>query len=500
MREAVGIDKVSKSFFGNKVLHDVSLSIKYGEIHSICGENGAGKSTLMKIIGGIYNSDGGTITVNGEEASLRTPQEAYLRGIGIVHQELSLADNMPVWHNIFVNREITGPLGFIKRRDMQQRASEILEKLDMRVDPRAKVSTLPFATKQMIEIGKLLSMDVDVLILDEPTSALSERESQALFDLLLSLKKQGKAIIFISHKLDEVRQISDRVTVLRDGRLVGTLTREEAITDRIVSMMVGRDIDEFYPPKAKRRDGKIMLKCSGLSRKDKFEDISFDVREGEILGLYGLVGSGRTEVALSLVGADKIDSGTVELDGMSFRARSPRQAVKSGLCYLSEDRKQLGLFLEMTLEENFVSSSLERVTGQFGVIQEKQVKSISEQLMEQLGVVPKRSEALAASLSGGNQQKVLLGKWLSANPRVLIVDEPSRGVDIGAKSNIHFLLRELADRGMAILMISSDLPEILGLSDRVMVMHEGRLKGILENTDLTQEGIMNVAYGEVGTP
>lgn len=496
MTEAIRIDGVSKSFSGNRVLDNISLSFNFGEIHAICGENGAGKSTLMKIIGGVYHSDGGKIWVRGEEAQIRTPQEAFRHGIGIVHQELSLCENMPVWHNVFVNREHTGPLGFIRRREMQEQTKAVLAKLNMQIDPRTRVSQLPFATRQMIEIAKILSMNIDVLILDEPTSALSERESQALFELLFSLREQGKAIIFISHKLDEVLQISDRVTVLRDGSLVGTMTAKEATTAKIVSMMVGRDITDLYPPKAKSRDGQVVLEVSELSRKGKFSDISFELRAGEILGLYGLVGSGRTELALSMVGADKVDSGQLRLDGVLFAPRSPRQAVKNGVCYLSEDRKQLGLFLEMPLTDNFVAASLERVTGSFGVVQRKQVQDITEELIEQLDVVPKRSDALAGRLSGGNQQKVLLGKWLAANPRVLIVDEPSRGVDVGAKSRIHFLLRELADQGMAVLMISSDLPEVLGLSDRVMVMHEGKQQGILENVDLTQEIVMNVAYGE----
>ncbi|NMB13258.1 MAG: sugar ABC transporter ATP-binding protein, partial [Firmicutes bacterium] len=310
---------------------------------------------------------------------------------------------------------------------------------------------------------------------------------------------EGKAIIFISHKLDEVQQISDRVTVLRDGRLVGTLAREQASTGKIVSMMVGRDIDEFYPPKAKRRDGRVLLEAFELSRDAKFKDISFDLRVGEILGLYGLVGSGRTELALSLVGADRLDSGSVRLAGMPFSPKSPRQAVNNGLCYLSEDRKQLGLFLEMSLADNVVSSSLENVCGPLGTMQTKRIEAIASKLVEQLDVIPKRTDSVVSRLSGGNQQKVLLAKWLATSPRILIVDEPSRGVDIGAKSKIHFLLRELADSGMAVLMISSDLPEILGLSDRIMVMHEGQVRGILENVDLTQEVIMNIAYGEAVT-
>lgn len=499
MTTAVRVEGISKSFGGHKVLDDISLSFHYGEIHSVCGENGAGKSTLMRIIGGIHRADSGTIWVQGEEMRPNSPRDAFLRGIGIVHQELSLSDNMSVQHNVFVNREPTGPLGFIKWREMQEQTEAVFQRFGVQVDPRTKVSMLPFATRQMVEIAKILSMDVDVLILDEPTSALSDRESQALFELLLSLRQEGKAIIFISHKLDEVQQISDRVTVLRDGRLVGTLAREQASTGKIVSMMVGRDIDEFYPPKAKRRDGRVLLEAFELSRDAKFKDISFDLRVGEILGLYGLVGSGRTELALSLVGADRLDSGSVRLAGVPFSPKSPKQAVNNGLCYLSEDRKQLGLFLEMSLADNVVSSSLENVCGPLGAMQTKRIEAIASKLVEQLDVIPKRIDSVVSRLSGGNQQKVLLAKWLATNPRILVVDEPSRGVDIGAKSKIHFLLRKLADSGMAVLMISSDLPEILGLSDRIMVMHEGQVRGILENVDLTQEVIMNIAYGEAVT-
>lgn len=496
MTEAIRISGISKSFSGNLVLDNISLSFNSGEIHAICGENGAGKSTLMKIIGGVYTADSGRIWVRGEEVQIRSPQDAFRHGIGIVHQELSLCENMPVWHNVFVNREHAGPLGMIKKREMQEETKTVLGKLNMHIDPRARVSTLPFATRQMIEIAKILSMNIDVLIFDEPTSALSERETQALFELLLTLRNEGKAIVFISHKLDEVLSISDRITVLRDGCLVGTLDTKEATSGKIVSMMVGRDIKDLYPPKAKNRNGKTILQVSGVSRKAKFADISFELKAGEILGLYGLVGSGRTELALSLVGADRLDSGTMLLEGSPFAPRSPRQAIKKGVCYLSEDRKQLGLFLEMSVADNIVAAALDSVTSPLGTVLRQEVQNVAEELIEELDVIPKKSDLDVGRLSGGNQQKVLMGKWLAARPKVLIVDEPSRGVDVGAKSRIHFLLRDLANQGMAVMMISSDLPEILGLSDRIMVMHEGKLQGILENEGLTQEKIMSVAYGE----
>ncbi len=491
------IDHITKSFGNNKVLTDISIDFEKGEIHSLIGENGAGKSTLMKIIGGIYQADSGQILMEGKPVRMHDPIEAYGCGIGIVHQELSIAGNMTAAQNVFVNHEPVKWLGFIDWKKLYADAAAEFDKIGANIDPRAIAGTLSVGMQQMIEISKVLSKDVNVLILDEPTSALSDNEIENLFRILLELKKMGKLIIFISHKLNEITRISDKVSVLRDGTCTGTLDREHMEVQTIIRMMVGRNIDSFYPPKAKCRSNKKALSAEHISRTGKFSDLSFDICYGEIVGMFGLVGAGRTECAFSVFGADKIDEGQIYLEGKPVSFKNPAQAIKEGVCYLSEDRKAIGLFVDMTVKENTVAACLKSVCRHGQFLDENKAKEKTEGYIRELDIHPDHClDYKVRNLSGGNQQKVLFAKWLAADPRILIVDEPTRGVDVGAKAMIHHILRKLADAGMAVWMISSELPEILGVSDKVIVMHEGRCKGILENEDLTEEDVMKTAFRE----
>ncbi len=495
----LNVNHITKSFGKNNVLTDISIEFEKGEIHSIIGENGAGKSTLMKIIGGIYQPDSGEILLNGKSIKMKNPIEAFEQGIGIVHQELSIAGNMTVAQNVFVNNEPTNKLGLIDWKKLYKDTEFAFKKIGANINPKALAGTLSVGMQQMVEISKVLSKDANILILDEPTSALSDKEIENLFRLLLELRENGKLIIFISHKLNEIIRISDKVSVLRDGVCTGTLGKEEMSEQSIIRMMVGRNIDQLYPEKAKEKSEKIALQAKNISRKGKFSNLSFDIAYGEITGMFGLVGAGRTECAFSVFGADKIDSGELYFDGKQIKFKNPSQAIKEGICYLSEDRKNLGLFVDMTVKENMVSSSLKKISSKLDFLMDGKSKEITDTYIQSLDIHPNHcTDFKVSNLSGGNQQKVLFGKWLAANPKLLIVDEPTRGVDVGAKAMIHRILRKLANQGMAIWMISSELPEILGVSDKVIVMHEGNCKGIFRNENLSEEDIMKEAFRKEG--
>lgn len=491
------VRKINKSFGSNKVLTDVSISFEAGEIHSIVGENGAGKSTLMKIIGGIHACDSGEILVDGHPVQIHSPSDAFKHGIGIVHQELSIAGNMTVAQNVFVNREPTNKWGFINWAELYEKTNAEFEKIGVKIDPKVPAGSLSVGMQQIVEIVKILSQNVKILIMDEPTSALSDKEVDHLFQLLKKLKEKGTLIIFISHKLKEITYLSDRVSVLRDGRFIGTLDRENMQIPKIINMMVGRNIDQLYPEKGKKGDRKEVFRLEHGSRKGKFTDVSFRLYAGEITGMFGLVGSGRTELAYSIFGADRLDQGSMYLNGEKYEAKSPIKAIEMGIGYLSEDRKNLGLFLDMSVKDNTVVTILQKLCNKLSFLNDQQAADLTKGYIGELQIHPEDCLlSKVKNLSGGNQQKVLLAKWLVSQPKLLIVDEPTRGVDVGAKSMIHFMLRKLADQGMAILMISSELPEIIGLSDKVIVMHEGRCKGVLENVDLTEEEIMTCAFRE----
>jgi len=497
MENFIELKNISKSFSKNLVLNNISLSFKKGEIHSIVGENGAGKSTLIKIIGGVYHANQGSIYQNDKKLDINNPNDAFAHGIGIIHQELSVFRNMTVAHNVFPNREPTKYLGFIDWKEMNAMAKNEFENIGIEIDPQKKVRDLSVGMQQIVEIVKILSFNAEMLIMDEPTSALSAQETKILFELLLKLKEKDASIVFVSHRLAEVLYLSDQISVLRDGNLVGTMPRENANSEKIINMMVGRVIDRLYPPKAKTHSDITTMEVKNISRVNKLDNVSFSLKKGEILGLFGLIGSGRTELAYSIIGADKLDSGEIILEGEKLSFKSPRDAVNHGLCYLTEDRRNFGLFLNMSIKHNMISSIIDRIVDKFGLLKQRPGRQISKKFVEMLDVVPQDPERRVEFLSGGNQQKVLLGKWLATEPKVLIVDEPTRGVDVGAKAKLHNELRRLANDGIAILMISSDLPEVLGVCDRIMVMHEGRQRGILDNhKPLDEEMVMSLAFKE----
>jgi ribose transport system ATP-binding protein len=492
---------ISKSFSGHKVLEDISFRIHEGEVISIVGENGAGKSTLMKIIGGIYRADSGEIYLEGKKVNFPDPLSAIKSGISIVHQELSLVPNLTVAQNIFSHREPINPFGFIQWSKLYRDTSEIFKQMGLDLDPSLLVEHLSVGMQQLVEIAKALSLNAKLLILDEPTSALSETEVELLYRVVTDLLKKGVAIIFISHKLLEVFRISTNVIVLRDGRLIGAVQPAKGSNyhqlnapkiDEVVGMMVGRHLTDLYPPKSTGIK-EVIFAVEGLKRLPYFENISFELRKGEILGFAGLVGSGRTETARAIFGADPLQAGKVFLEGRELRVKSPRDAIKEGVCYLTEDRKSLGLFLKMTVRNNAVAAAIQKFVSRIQFVKHHRIKEKSGYYVDHLQIRPFDDEVTIVNLSGGNQQKVLFAKWLCASPKVLIVDEPTRGVDVGAKAEIHSQLRKMAEDGVGMIVISSELPEILGLSDRVVIFNEGRITAILDGKTATEEEVMKYA-------
>ena len=497
MEDILSLQDISISFGGVEVLHNVSFNVRKGEILSLIGENGAGKSTLMKIISGVYILDTGKIIKSGKEIKLRNPLDAFAEHIGIVHQELSIAGNLTVAENMMVGREPVNKLGFIKDKELLETARKELKDLGIDVDPAVKAGTLSVGMQQVIEIAKVLAKDIDLLIMDEPTSSLSEREIVHLFALLREIKKKKDlTVIFISHKLSEVMELSDRATVLRDGSMVGTLERSEMSVDRLISMMIGRDLDYNKHLLASREPGEAILRAQGLTQGKRYRDIGFELHPYEILGMFGLVGAGRTECILGMLGMEHLEAGEVIYLGEKVKFRSPREAVKNGIYYVTENRKEMGLFLTKDLTDNVVASSIKDYEGFLGTLHFDRMAQTGKAYIEKLTIQPPDIHKPAVSFSGGNQQKILLSKALATKPRVLIIDEPTRGVDIGAKAMIHQILRELAESGIAILMISSELPEILKLSDRVVVMHEGELMGTVKNDHLEEKDVMAIAFSK----
>lgn len=492
MAAVLRVEHITKSFAGNVVLHDVSLEFKAGQVHAVVGENGAGKSTLMNIIGGIHQPDSGTIYLDEKPVMFRYPWEAMKAGISVVHQELSLAPNMKVAQNIFIRHEPKNRAGFIRWNKMYADARALFEQIGVDISPTALVGQYSVAMQQIIEIAKALSLNARVIIMDEPTSALSENEVERLYAIVRDLKANGVAIIFISHKLGEVFEIADEISVLRDGHLVGTVQTSTSSHDEVIQMMVGRPIQEMFP-----RQGAVfgdeVFSVQNLSRAPHFRDVSFALRKGEILGFAGLVGSGRTEVARAIFGADPKDSGAVHLHGEPITINSPRQAINHGVVYLTEDRKTMGLFLNMIVRDNIVAAAINRCVSPAQFLRHRLIERLSRQYVQKMEIRPGNDELPMVSLSGGNQQKSLLAKWLAVQPKVLIADEPTRGVDVGAKARIHQDLRTLADEGVGVIVISSELPEVLGLSDRVAVFREGQLVTILDGAATTQEEVMSYA-------
>jgi ribose transport system ATP-binding protein len=489
------MEGIEKSFPGVRALDDCHFELRAGEVHALCGENGAGKSTLMKVLAGIYPKDAGRIVFKGVEVDIPTPRSARDLGISIIHQELSLMRHLTVAQNIFIGREPRrGPLRFVLDEDRNNhQTQELLNRLNIKLDARAKVGDLTVAMQQMVEIARALSLNTEVLIMDEPTATLTDTEIAALFEIIRQLRGHGVGVVHISHRLEELKLIADRVTVMRDGRYVDTVRTDEAPIDRIISMMVGRTIFEATPEVPEQPSQEVVLEVRDLNRGHAVKNVSFQLHRGEILGFAGLVGAGRTEVARVIFGADRLDSGDIFLNGKPVHIHSPRDAVAHGIGYLSEDRKRYGLALGLDVEINTLLASLGRYVGVLGWVQPARTRAAAEGHVRGLAIKTPSLQQKVRNLSGGNQQKVVVGKWLTADSQVLIFDEPTRGIDVGAKSEIYRLLNTLAQQGKSIIMISSELPEVLRMSHRILVMCEGRITGELKAGEASQEAIMHYA-------
>ncbi len=486
--------KIGKRFPGVIALDGVDFSISPGEVVALAGENGAGKSTLMKILGGVYQPDDGQIFINGQEKKINSVTDASANGIGFVHQELNVLDNLTVAENVFLGRE-PRRLGFLVDRQKINREAEIyLKRLGLNISPKTRLSELSIAQQQMVELAKALSLNARILIMDEPTSSLTLTETDRLLEVIKDLRNQNVSLIYISHRLGEIKQIADRVIVLRDGKNAGSLERTEINHDAIVKMMVGRDIERFDRPPTDRANHDFIGVRDLRTRRYPLCAISFDVRKGEILGFAGLVGAGRSEAAQAIFGVDAPVSGKVVIEDKQIKISSAQDAIKNGIYLIPEDRRNSGLILDLPIRENITLPALVRYTSAGLVSQDAESKT-AKTMCEKLNVKTPSIETKAANLSGGNQQKVVLAKWLSLEPKLLIFDEPTRGIDVGAKAEIYQLMRSLADSGVAIVMISSDMEEVLGESDRVAVMHEGKITGILERAEASEEAIMQLAVG-----
>ncbi len=492
---------ISKAFAGVHALEGASLEVLPGEVHALLGENGAGKSTLVKIIAGVHQPDAGEILWDGQPVHFPTPLAAQQHGIAAIYQEPALFPDLDIAENILMGRQPMDPTTRrIRWGELYAEAGRLLRSLGTSLDPRTRVRGLSMADQQMVEIAKALSMNARVLLMDEPTSSLSRREVGELFRIMRRLRELGTAIIFISHRLEEVFEIADRVTVLRDGRYVGTRRVSEVSSDQLIQMMVGRTLTTLFP-KQEVPVGEVALRVQGLTKVGVFSDISFELRRGEILGLAGLVGAGRTDVARAIFGVSPADSGTIEVNGRPVQIRNPKDALALGIAYVPEDRQHHGLVLQLSITQNVTLPILEQFATLGWVdrgAEQREAKSWAERMeVHAAGLWQKVRE-----LSGGNQQKVVLGKWLATRPRILILDEPTRGIDVGTKAAVHQLMSTLAGQGMAILLISSELPEVLSMSDRILVMREGRITGRLTRAEATQERIMAYAtasLNEVGT-
>ncbi|QGP92537.1 Ribose import ATP-binding protein RbsA [Neomoorella glycerini] len=486
---------ISKSFPGVQALNRVDFDLQKGEIHALVGENGAGKSTLIKILAGAYIPDEGKIEFKGQTVTIDSPVVAQNLGIAIVHQETNLFPSLSVAENIFAGRQpVKGHLTFIDKNAMWYETRKLLQLFNVRIHPETKIQELSVGQRQIVEIAKALSLKAEILILDEPTSALTQNEVNLLFNIIDELRNRGLGIIYISHRLEEIFKVSDRITVLRDGQKVGTIKTPSASPQQIINMMVGRQLNDFYGQRL-NQPGEAILSVSNLSLPGKFYDISLSLRRGEILGFAGLIGSGRTDVALALFGYQPALSGELWLEGKKIWPRSPREAMRLGIAYVSEDRREKGLFTSMSLRDNISVTQLRRLS-RWGLMDMQRENAAAIEMISRLRIRTPTIMQKVLNLSGGNQQKVALAKWLALNPKVLIVDEPTRGVDVGAKAEIYGILRSLAKQGVAVLMISSELPEILGLSDRILVMHEGRLAGEVLADKATEELIMTYAAGQ----
>lgn len=487
---------IVKEFPGVRALNKVNLNIRKGSVHSLMGENGAGKSTLMKILIGIHPPTAGRIIYEGREVVISNTTFALNMGISMIHQELSPVLHRTIMENIWLGREPLNKLGMVNHKKMYTDTKALLDELDLRIDPKEKMVNLTVAKMQMIEIAKAVSYNSDVVIMDEPTSALTDKEVEHLFRIIDKLKSQGKAIIYISHKMDEIFRISDEITVLRDGEFIGTYDAEELNTNSLISLMVGRELDEMFP-KVDCPIGDVRLQVKNLCKEGEFKNITFDVKKGEILGIAGLVGAGRTEIIETIFGHKRKTSGDVFINGKKVTIKSPEDAIKNKMALLTEDRRMTGIFPMLSVKDNTVIANIKDYVLPTGFINHRKIREDCETYRKSIRVKTPSINQKIMNLSGGNQQKVLIARWLLTDPDILILDEPTRGIDVGAKSEIHSLITELAGQGKSIIMVSSELPEILGMSDRILVMHEGRMTGIVDRADADQELILKYATGSL---
>ena len=485
---------IRKEFPGVVALDGVQLRVRPGTVHALMGENGAGKSTLMKIVAGVFPPSQGSIRVRGQEVTLASPLAALELGIAMIHQELNLMPSMTVAENIWIRREPITRFGLVNHAELNRRTAALFARLGIDLDPEEVVARLTIASRQMVEIAKAVSYESDILIMDEPTSALAEREVAHLFAIIRELRAEGRGIIYITHKMSEVFEIADEVSVFRDGRHVATEPAANLDRDQLIRLMVGRELTQMYP-KTEADIGEVILSARDLTREGLFADVSFDLRRGEILGIAGLMGSGRTSVAETLFGVRPATAGSIRVDGQEVRVTSPKVAMRAGMALLTEDRKQSGLFLLLTVSDNMEVAVLRDGFTTAGFVRRRALLELCERMRASLRVKTPDLDECAQNLSGGNQQKALIARWLMTQPRVLILDEPTRGIDVGAKAEIHRLISDLASQGVAIIMISSEMPEILGMSDRIMVMHEGRVTGFLDRAEADQVAIMHLASG-----
>ncbi|HMQ53934.1 MAG TPA: sugar ABC transporter ATP-binding protein [Anaerolineae bacterium] len=487
---------ISKRFGMTQALSDVALELYPGEIHALLGENGAGKSTLIKIMTGIYKPDQGEILLDGQPVQVNNAQEAQVHGIAAIYQEPMVFPDLNVAENIFIGHRNPGL--WVSWGKMYREAEEILNKLDIKLDVRSPARGLTLAAQQAVEIAKAISLQVRVLIMDEPTASLSAHEVEQLFKLANALRSQGVAVLFISHRMEEVFEIADRITVFRDGQRISSGPVSQFSPERAIRDMVGREVSDFFV-KSQTQQGQVVMSVRDLGRERVFSDINFDIHQGEVLGFAGLVGSRRTDVGLALFGIEPADRGQVTFQGQTVHLQAPEQALKLGIAYVTEDRRQLGLTMPMSIATNISLPILSNYLSKLGLVRRSVENATAEQFRERLAIRTPSVQTEVSKLSGGNQQKVMLSKWLNIRPRLLILDEPTRGIDVGAKAEVHHMINDLAQEGLAIILISSDLPEVLAMSDRILVMREGRQMGIFNQSDANQETVMTAAMGQSQT-
>lgn len=487
---------ITKEFPGVKALKGVTLQIKPGEVHGLVGENGAGKSTLMKCLNGIYPQTSGDIYFNGKLVKNYNTRDAINMGISMIHQELSPIEHRSIMENIWLGREPLKAFGLVDHKKMFNQTKELLDRLELDVEPDTHMVELTVAKMQMVEIAKAISYDAKLIIMDEPTSALTNKEVEQLFKIIKRLKEEGKAIIYISHKLEEIFTICDRVTVLRDGEYIGTKDKEDLDVPTLIKMMVGRDIQDMYPKEA-CDIGEVLIEVENLSSQHAFQNVSFNVRKGEIFGIAGLVGSGRTELVETLFGLRNKSGGRVTIHGKEVDIKTPEDAIKAKMGLVTEDRRLNGIIPVLSVADNMIIANLTKYRKSFGLFNHSKAESDVNEYVENIRIVTPSIEQKIMNLSGGNQQKVLISRWLLTEPEILIMDEPTRGIDVGAKAEIYKLMGDIVKQGKCVIMVSSELPEVMGMSDRIMVMHEGKVSAILDNSkDLTQEEIISYATGQ----